>query len=61
MSTIRAQTVINAPANQITAENLVMMLFGMPVERFAQEVKENRNGKYNLAYGKEATKHEETN
>ena len=50
----KMRTVIETPAQELSAEHVIYMLFGKTVEEFVKDVQLNRNGKYNQLYGEEA-------
>ena len=50
----KMRTVIETPAQELSAEHVIYMLFGKTVEEFVKDVQLNRNGEYNQLYGEEA-------
>ena len=50
---IKGKVVIDKNAVPLTPDTLVRALFGMPLDRLAREIRENRDGKYDCLYSDE--------
>ena len=43
---------ISPDARPMTYDDIAFLLFGMTLEELVHEIRENRDGKYDLAYGR---------